>query len=364
MDLNRALDYCFDASLDSDTDKIGEWHSLSVALCLLDNAFSFDGENITERGLEILREVLFFPKLRDGAFDPDYVESEKKLNLDEIAALVNNKARYARSRMYEHMCRLEPYSVCPLGNPRELKKIDARSLAEYYFELMKTARIEVFFVGRFDREAVKQATEEMFAGMERDPLPLPCASIRTSARAVKEITETMDITQANLVMGFRTGCTVYDDDWRAVSLYNSVLGGSLTSKLFTVLREKMSLCYSISSYPDALKGVLHIYAGIAPEKRDVSVKEALHQMEEIKKGSITSEELESARGAIIHGMKGLEDNPAALADWYLPRVLADRVVTPEEVIRQVRAITKEDVMRAAERITLDTVYTLTAKEAK
>ena len=63
-------------------------------------------------------------------------------------------------------------------------------------------------------------------------------------------------------------------------------------------------------------------------------------------------------------MKGLEDNPAALADWYLPRVLADRVVTPEEVIRQVRAITKEDVMRAAERITLDTVYTLTAKEAK
>lgn len=362
MALNRELDSCFDASLDSETMKIGEWHSMSLSLCLLDDAFGLDGEKITSRGLAILREVLFAPYLVNGAFCKEYVESEKKLNLDEIASLVNHKARYARSRMFEHMCKLEPYSTCPLGRARELKKITPESLTAYYENLLKTARVEVFFVGRFDRKAVEAIVREMFSCVKRSPEALPAPSIRTSARSVREVTEKMDITQANLVMGFRTASSIYDDSWRAMSLYNAVLGGSLTSKLFCILREKMSLCYSVSSSPDAMKGVMLIYAGIAPENRDVAIKEALNQMDEIKKGNVTSEELENARGAIINSLNGLGDNPAVLAEWYLPRVLADRVQSPSEIVRELNEITLEDVVRVAEKITLDTVYTLTAKE--
>ncbi len=363
MDLNRALDACFDAALDAETLKIGEWHSLSLSLCLLDDAYAFDGESILERGLEILREVLFHPYLPQGAFDAEYVASEKKLNLDEIASLVNHKARYARSRMIEHMCALEPYSTCSLGRNRELRRITPESLTAYYKKLLRTARVEIFFVGRFDQKKVQSAVEEMFSSVKREPLPLPAPSIRTSARRVKEVTERMDITQANLVMGFRTACSIYDDSWRAMSLYNAVLGGSLTSKLFCILREKMSLCYSVSSSPDAMKGIMLIYAGIAPENRQVAIEEALQQMEEIKKGNVTEEELENARGAIVNSLNGLGDNPAVLAEWYLPRVLADRVQTPAEIVAELNQVTLEEVVAVARGITLDTVYTLTAKEA-
>ncbi len=362
--ISRALDLCFDASLDSDTAKIGEWHTLALSLCLLDDSFAFDGEEVTEKGFSILEEVLLRPYLPGGAFDPDYVESEKKWNLDEIASLINHKARYARSRMFEHMCRLEPYSTCPLGTPSEIRKINAGSLTEYYRELLSTAQIELFFVGRFDREKMKKAAEKMFAGISRNPQPLPALSLRTKARGVREVKEEMDITQANLVMGFRTASTIYDPHCRAMSLYNSILGGSLTSKLFCNLREKMSLCYSVSSYADAMKGVMLIYAGIAPENRDVAVKEALHQMDQIRQGNITEEELENARGALIHSLNGLGDNPAVLAEWYLPRVLSNMILTPQEIVEELKNITKEDVIRVSEKITLDTVYTLTAKEAK
>jgi len=128
------------------------------------------------------------------------------------------------------------------------------------------------------------------------------------------------------------------------------------------LREKMSLCYSISSSPDAMKGIMMIYAGIAPENRDVAVKETLHQMDLIREGRISDEELENARGAIVHAMNSLGDNPAVLAQWYLPRVLTNTVQTPQEIVQEIKEITKEDVMRVAERIQLDTVYTLTGKE--
>lgn len=360
--LNRALDHCYDAELVTDTAKIGDFHAMSISLSLLDNAYSFDGEDITSEGLSILQEVLFRPYVSDGAFDEDYVKGEKKLALDEIRAQINHKAGYARERMIGHMCRTEPYGTSSLGHKSEIMRITAESLYEYYVHLMKTATVEIFFVGRFDREKVRETMENLFSGQEREPEALPAPSIRTKARSVREITERMDITQANLVMGFRAGVSVYDDDWRAMTLYNSVLGGSLTSKLFCVLREKMSLCYSVSSQPHAMKGILLIYAGIAPENRDVAVKEALHQMEEIKSGNVTPEELENARGALIHALNGLGDNPAALAGWYLPNVLIGRVKTPSQVIAELKRVTKEDVVRVAERITLDTVYTLTAKE--
>lgn len=364
MALNRALDDCYDASLASDSVKVGEWHSLAISLALLDNAFALAGEDITSKGMDLLEEVIFRPYLPDGIFSEEYVKSEKKMALYEIDSLVNNKARYARQRMIEHMCRLEPYSTCSLGEKREIAKITAESLYDYYKNLLRTARIEIFFVGRFDEKAVEERVKNLFFGKERDFAPLPALSIRTVSKGVKEVTEEMDITQANLVMGFRTGCSIYDPQWRAMSLYNSILGGSLTSKLFCVLREKMSLCYSISSFPDALKGIMTIYAGIAAENRELAIKEALHQMEEIRQGNISAEEMENARGAIVHSLRGLWDNPGALSDWFLPRILAGVFSTPDEIIRELSLLTKEDVVRVSENITLDTVYTLQGKEGK
>lgn len=362
LELNRVLDASFDAELDSDTAKVGEWHTLSLSLCLLDDSFAFEGEEVTRKGLELLGEVAFRPYLPGGIFDAEYVKSEKKRALDDIASLINHKARYARGRMFDYMCRLEPYSISALGVPSVLRAVTPESLGAYYRTLLETARIEMFFVGRFNREETVEEAKRLLGGLKRAFQPLPAISVRTKAGSVKEVTEEMDITQANLVMGFRTGCTIEDDAWRAMSVYNAVLGGSLTSKLFSVLREKMSLCYSVSSSPDALKGVMLIYAGIAPENRDVAVKEALNQMNEIRIGNVTEEELESAKGAIIHAMNGLGDNPAALAEWYLPRVLTDRILTPAHIVSEVQSVTLEDVVKASERITLDTVYTLTAKE--
>lgn len=364
MELNRALDHAFDAQLDSDSAKVGEWHSLCVSLCLLDNAYSFAGEDITQKGLEILEEVLLHPYLPEGAFDEGYLAGEKKLALDDIAALVNNKARYARARMFEYMCKLEPYSICPLGEKKEIRAITAASLLEYYRELLSTARVEIFFVGRFDRNEMRRWATEMFRGVERKERELPPISIRTKARSVREVTEYMDITQANLVMGFRTASTIYDAHWRAMTLYNAILGGSATSKLFCNLREKMSLCYTVSSSPDALKGVMLIYAGIAPENRDVAVKEALNQMDEIKNGNVSEEELENARGAVVNALNGLGDNPAILAEWYLPRVLTGKMETPEGIVEELKRVTLKDVVEVSQKIRLDTVYTLTAKEAE
>lgn len=359
--LNAALDHCYDAQLDADVLRVGEWHALDLSLTTLDNAFAMQGEDITEKGCEILSEMLFSPLMENGAFKEEFVESEKKNALDDIRAEINSKARYSRKRMIRTMCRGEKYATDPIGSARVIRSITKESLTEYYRSLLEKSRIEIFFVGRGDGEKLAKTWKKLFSAIRRNPAPLEAAKIRRKAGKVKEVTEEMDITQANLVMGFRTGTVLGEADWRAMSVYNSVLGGSLTSKLFCVLREKMSLCYTISSSPDALKGIMLIYSGIAPEKRDITVKEALHQMKLIEEGEIGEEEMTSAKNALIHSLRGLNDNPAVLGNWYLPRILSGNTDTPEKIIEELKEVTVEDVVRVSKKITLDTVYCLTGK---
>lgn len=363
-ELNRALDLCYDAVLNSDAGKIGERHVLSFTLSFLDKEFTLQKEDVWPEGLGIFCDLLFHPAYAGGAFQEKYVKSERERAIDEIAALVNHKAQYARRRMLEIMCENEPYGTSSLGEETILRRITPAKLTAYYEKLLRESRIELYFVGRGDPEKLAKELTPLFAGRERKVRPLPEVTLGKAPAEIKRVTEEMEITQANLVMGFRMNTTLADPDWRAMSVYNAVLGGSLTSKLFCVVREKLSLCYTVQSLPDAMKGTMQIYAGIAPEKKEVAEREILHQMELIRRGEITEEELESARSYLIHAMRGLPDNPAVLAEWYLPRILAGDEKTPLELAADLKWITKEDVVRVSQKLQPDTVYVLTAKGGK
>ena len=360
--LCRALDDCYEANLSSDSMKIGEWHALSVELSLLDNAYALEGEDVTARGLSILEEVLFRPALKDGAFPEESVKGEKKQALQEIDSLVNRKALYARERMVEVMCRKEPYGVCALGTKRGVARETAASLGAYYRDLLRASQIEIFFVGRFDREKIGRRMEKLFAGKERAFSPLPPLAEAAEKEMALEVTERLDVTQTHLVMGFRTHCTTSSPSWRAFTVFNAILGGLPTSKLFSILREKMSLCYTVFSSPDGKKGVMTVYAGIDGKNRDKAIREVKRLLEAVKAGDFSEEELENARLALISRVRGYEDQPGILSDFYLFRFLAGEDGAPAQIIRELEQVTREDVVRAARGVTLDTIYTLTGKE--
>ena len=360
--LNRALDDCYSAQLESDTFKIGDWHALNLQLSFLDDSFLPGGEKVSDKAKELLYDVIFRPYLPGGVFDTPAVESEKRAVLDELSARINHKASYARERMIEVMCKNEPFCTLSSGKASVVRAITPPALTDYWRDLLRSARVEIFFVGRFTEDGAHSIAKTFFSEISRQPLALPAQCVIQKTARVREVTETMPVTQANLVMGFRTGVTLSDPAWCATSVYNGVLGGSLTSKLFTVLREKMSLCYSIQSFPDAMKGILTVAAGIAPKNRDVAIREARRQMEEIERGNVTSEELENAKAGLCGSMRGLWDTPAVLSEWYLPRILCENLRTPRQIVRDIEKITLDDVVSAAQKVSPDTIYTLTSTE--
>ena len=147
-------------------------------------------------------------------------------------------------------------------------------------------------------------------------------------------------------------------------LMNTLWGGCPTSLLFTHVREEQSLCYyCISSY-DRFQGVLLVDSGIQAENAEHTKEEILRQLEAIRQGDFSDEELEAARRSLIQRFVSAADHPEALESFYIGQTVYDTYLTPEEAGNRLLAVTKEDVCRAARLTHFDSTYLLTPDEGE
>jgi predicted Zn-dependent peptidase len=172
----------------------------------------------------------------------------------------------------------------------------------------------------------------------------------------------MDITQGNLVMGFRTGVTAADPDYPAMVLLNTVFGGGITSKLFTHVRERLSLCYYASSGLNKFKGIMTVSSGVDMDKYVMARDEILRQLDLCRAGDITSEELESARSALLSSLRASEDSLSLMVDSALSQEIGKYDYTPEDLAQALTQVTVEDVQQAAKKVQLDTIFFLKGAE--
>ena len=159
-------------------------------------------------------------------------------------------------------------------------------------------------------------------------------------------------------MGFRSGTVLRDGDYPKMALMSELYGGAPSSKLFMNVREKMSLCYYCVSMPEAVKGIMFVRAGIENENFETARDAILEQLELVKKGEFTDEELSSAKLSLINAYREISDNPQSLQNWYIGRALSGITQSPDETIEVVKNITKEEIVATANKVVLDTVYFL------
>ena len=175
---------------------------------------------------------------------------------------------------------------------------------------------------------------------------------------VKRIVEDMPVNQGKLVIGMRSGVTLHDPDYPAMLMFNEIFGGGVTSKLFMNVREKMSLCYYCSSSPDSYKGLLFVQSGIEVENREVAETAINDQLEAVRRGEFTEEEMRSAYLGLVNSYRELSDSARGLESWYLGRMLAGVGGAPDDVSERLSVVTKDEIIAAAKKSAVDTVYFL------
>ena len=359
--VTMVMDDLYGAAIGPLVRRVGDYQTTGLYCGFMDPRFALPGDRVLEPVVDFLRELLLESPTAHGGFLPEFVESEKKNLISSIESERNDKQVYAMSRMLKAMCQGDSFGLPRLGEKEQVAAIDPVTLYRHYQKILRESFIRVFYVGSADPREIAELVKPIFDFPDRAPMTLPP---QTDLRCGPggDITETMEVTQGKLCMGFTTPVTNRTDDFVAMQLLNMVLGGGMTSKLFLNIREKQSLCYSISSGYYGAKGILTVSAGIDCDKRDKVSDEVLHQLELCRQGDITQAELTAARQALLSSLRSTHDSPSAIEGYYSSAALSGVNLTPQAHMQALNAVTSQQVAAAARSLTLHTTYFL-RKEA-
>lgn len=357
-ELNSRLAYLYGAVLQPTVSKVGEAQLLRLGITCVDDRFSLDDEKISHACISLLLSLLFEPKLdENGCFYAEDIEREKRVLTEKIESEENEKRTYVLHRAEEAMFAGEPYAVGRFGTKETVANITKDTALNQWKNIIKTARVLLTVVGSANALDYADELKSRFEAVERNYTPIPEAVFKPIAERVNEITEKIEVNQGKLVLGFRVNMKPDDENTPAMRSFTDVFGGGPYSKLFTNVREKMSLCYYCSARYVRKKSFIIVQCGCEEENMDKAVKEILNQLEEIKSGSFDYE-FTSSKAGLSDTINSVNDAPETLENWYSVQLGDDEFKSPRESALENNAVTKEQIIECSRLITLDTVYKL------
>ena len=355
--VTQRLDELYGAAVSPVVRRIGDYQTLGLYCSFMDGRFALPGEAVLEPMLAFLKELLLDSPLEDGGFLPEFVESEKKNLIATIESERNDKRAYAMAQLLRTMAKEDSFGLPRMGTKEQVAAIDPKTLYDHYRTVLRTSPVHIFYVGSAEPQRVAQLLKPLFAGLSRDCGDLPAqTALRDSGG--EDVTQTLEVSQGKLCMGFVTSITNRDPEFPAMQLLNTVLGAGMTSKLFMNIREKMSLCYSIGSGYYGTKGIVTVSAGIDFDKEQTVREEVMRQLDACREGSITPEELENARQALLSSLRGTHDAPGSIEGYYATAALSGMGLTPDAYMAALQKVTPEDVVAAAKTLRLHSTYFL------
>ena len=360
--LASRLDSLYGARLEPVARKKGEIQAVGFWADFVDDAWLPEhGSTLLEDVAALLGEVILSPNTRGGLFLPQYVESEKEKLLEDIRSRVNDKMAYSRQRMLELMCPAEEYAVDVLGTEDTAGDIGYVSLTKHYRELIATAPAEIFYCGTADIHRVENALLDAFVTLPRGDINFDLGTdirMNTMEESTRYYTEEMDVSQGKLAIGFRLGECMEDPDMAALRVMNAIFGGGVSSKLFLNVREKLSLCYYAGSGLDLMKGIMLVMSGIETKNYETALAEIFRQLESVKNGDITAQELSAAKATLVSDLLAVSDSAGELEGFWLNQNLLGLEYGPDELAALIEDVTLEDVTAAASTTVCDMVYFL------
>ncbi len=360
-EISIELENMYGATFDCGIEKTGDNQILKFYLEMVNDEFLPDNEQMLNKGINLLLDLVFNPCIENNSFKEEYVKTEKENLKRIIEAKIDNKDRYAFERCIEEMYKNTTYGLYKYGYIEELEKIDSKNLYERYKKLIETAKIDIFVSGDINKEEVLKVikkNENINKISERTDI-----HVINSTKEVEEINEPrlveekMEVTQGKLVIG--TDVNFNEENYKyKISLYNVILGEGATSKLFQNVRERESLAYTARSNYIRQKNNIYIRCGIEIQNYEKAVSVIKEQLEDMKNGKFTEEEIENAKKYVIAGLRTTREEQDAELSYYFGQELSNEFTTFEEYEEQIKKVTKEDIQKVAQNIKINTIYFL------
>ena len=358
-EISKKLENMYGANFDCGIDKIGDNQVLKFYLESLNNEYLPVEEDNLKESIEILLDIVCNPLVEENKFKQEYFEAEKEKLKQIIEAKKDNKGMYAFNRCIEEMYKNSPYGIYKFGSIEELEKITNEELYKYYMEFIQKCKIDIYISGKISEEAKKYIVNNsnILKLKERKPEYIENSLENITEVKEKAIEESAEITQGKLVIGMNVE-TNGENSKNIALIYNAILGGTATSKLFQNVREKASLAYTASSNYIRQKNSIFIRCGIEIENYEKALKIIKEQIEDMKQGNFTEEELENTKQYIISAIEAIEDEQDTQIAYSFSHEISKTSDSINEYKKGVELVTKQQVIDLANTIKINTIYFL------
>lgn len=282
------------------------------------NTFGLNGDFLARffaPGLELVRDIL-----RQPAFDPGEAEKIRPELLARLQQQEDSLPALAFLNFNQALFQGHPYGLNPIGSSAALRKFTVTDLRRIYEEHVRPDQLVLAVAGAVKAEEVRELAEKMFGDWQAPPavnsglaeevlLPPEPPVVPELIKVVREREQTQ------IVIGF-LGATLTSPDRYALEILDTVLSGQ-SGRLFSELRDRQSLAYSLSSFSQLGldTGSFGIFIGTNPDKKDQAVKAIWEELYRVRQEPISQEELVKARNLLIgqyelslqtHGAQALE----------------------------------------------------------
>lgn len=365
--MNRRLASLYGAVISPSVAKAGEAHILKLSLISIDDRFSLGGESILLDGIKLLLDCLFTPDITPKGFKEENMQREKRLLKEKIDSQNDDKIVYAYNRMIEEMCCDEAFSISPLGTKEKIDTLSGKDIFDIWKKLLLTYPVQINVTGSFEKDRITSVIKEYFSRLDRkeDDIIYPHTEFLSESYDVKTVTEKQKVQQGKLVIGFRAGMTYNMDNYAAIKVMNAIFGSGTFSKLFTNVREKMSLCYYCSARLLEQKGIIAVQSGVETENTGKALEAILAELDEVRQGHFTDEIIEAAKLSLKENWLSVSDSVPSIDAWMTSECLSGEFMTPDMYIAMTDSVSREEIIVAANMVTQDTVYILESeKEAE
>lgn len=360
-EISKQMESMYGADFDCGLDKTGDNQVLKFYIEVInDNFLPQKGEDMLKTAIQKLLEIVFNPYIEKDSFKQQYIEQEKNNIKQKIEGKIDNKAKYALDRCIEEMYPDSPFGLYKFGYIEDLEGVNGKDLYSYYKELINSCKIDIFVSGNIKEETEKivEENENIQKLQERNPkYKIPTIEKKENKEKENIVTESMEVTQGKLVLGLDVDI---DEEERRYDtlIYNSILGGTANSKMFQNVREKAHLAYVASSSYLRYKNNIFINCGIEIANYEKALELIKEQIEDIKKGEFTQEDIENAKKGIIATIKTIDDEQDTEINYYFGQELTQSKVSLGEYKNKIDSVGKEDIIAIANKVRVNTVYFL------
>lgn len=324
----------------------------------LEDKYTEDG--LMKKALDYFFDKIFIPNIKDGKFEEtNYDLAVKSLN-EYYIRKKENKDRYAYLKAKE-LLDLEQLKYDINGYKEDLEKITNEDMVSYYNNLFKEAHSNIFVIGNFNEEELLKIINEKVEGkLYKNDNIFKLNDIKENS----ELKEKIDIennNQSKLILIYKM-LNMTDRERNVIlPIFTRIFGVGNNSKLFKNVREDKSFAYDIRANSAREESILFVEAGIDALNKDKTIECITEELENMKNGNITDEEIEEAIKFRYRSLKQFEDDNEAVLYLKLYSVLLDNddLYQREE---QLKTVTKEEIISLANKIELNVIYMLKGEE--